>query len=85
MKRSFKFPKRSEETRLGGFFPYKTKNAKPPVVNCCPVPAKCFLATVFYCQLPAEPANLQLSFNVAAANQVALPLESALFLVIRWH
>ncbi|WP_316556912.1 hypothetical protein [Methanimicrococcus hongohii] len=28
--------------------------------------------TVFYCQLPAEPARLQLSFNVAGANQFSV-------------
>ncbi|WP_316556890.1 hypothetical protein [Methanimicrococcus hongohii] len=55
--------------------------------------AKCCLATVFCCQLPAEPARLQLSFNVAVAGRFALPLRirftfpraSALFIVIRWH
>ncbi|WP_316557603.1 hypothetical protein [Methanimicrococcus hongohii] len=63
----------AEETRLGGFFPYKTKKFKTAdYLCCCSAPAKRFLATVFCCQLPAEPARLQLSFNVAAANQVCV-------------
>ncbi|WP_316558228.1 hypothetical protein [Methanimicrococcus hongohii] len=30
------------------------------------------LSTVFCCQFPAEPARLQLSFKIAAANQVCV-------------
>ncbi|WP_316558514.1 hypothetical protein [Methanimicrococcus hongohii] len=42
-------------------------------------PAKCLLVTVFCCQLPAEPASLQLSFSVAAVRAIHVSAASAHF------
>ncbi|WP_316557405.1 hypothetical protein [Methanimicrococcus hongohii] len=73
--------------RLGGFFPYKTKNQKPLSlrfyfsVSACSFLRLSFTVAVpavtanlqlfFAASAPAKRNNLQLSFNVAAANQVS--------------
>ncbi|WNY23996.1 hypothetical protein MmiHf6_13210 [Methanimicrococcus hongohii] len=62
-------------------FPYETRNQKQfsflAVFGACQA---CKSVTVFSCcQLPAEPARLQLSLNVAAARRSLLPRASAHF------
>ncbi|WP_316556772.1 hypothetical protein [Methanimicrococcus hongohii] len=67
--------------RLGGFFPIRNEKYKTVMTfNCFSALAKCLLTPVFCFQLPAAPARLQLSFNVAACNQVCVAAATFWFL-----
>ncbi|WP_316558478.1 hypothetical protein [Methanimicrococcus hongohii] len=44
-----------------------------------------FLYPCFYCQISAEPARLQLSFNLLPAIRFAFCVHLLILIVIRWH